>query len=49
MFEDVATGWEDFMQQTSILVKVKKFPKVLRDDIMKEHSNGESYRAIAKT
>lgn len=39
--------WEDFTW-VSIVMKVKKLPKVLKDRIFKQYSTGKTYRAIAK-
>lgn len=47
MIKDVAIGVEEFTQQVTIMMKVKEFPKVLRDNIIKQNSNGKSYRTIA--
>lgn len=47
IIKDIATGWENFQEQVTIMPKVKELPKALRD--IKPHSNGrKSYRAIAK-
>ena len=49
VMKDVATGYDDFLQQVAIIVKLKELPKVLRDKIIKQQLKGESYRAIANS
>lgn len=46
-WKHTAIGWED-LTQVVIIGKVKERPKVLIDNIIKEHLSGKSYWTIAE-
>lgn len=49
IIKDIAFGWEVFMQHVAIILKMKELPKGLRENISKNITQVEHYRAKAKT